>query len=255
MELNDRHVVVTGGSRGVGAAIGAAFAAAGARVTLVARNETQLAKAASACGGGYLAADLLDLDALPALVSRMTAVAPIDILVNNAGLGLPSAVEDLSSEQLRALFTLNALVPAELTRLVLPALRHRAIARLVFVSSLSAQVSLPGLTAYSATKAAVSQFAEGLRRDLSNSAIGVTTAELGPIHTEMYGEIEGYQPCADAFNRMLRLGTLRMLEPEEVATAIVMACRRDKSRVVLPRRGRSQVVASHLPQWAANRML
>lgn len=255
MELTDRHVVVTGGSRGLGRAIGAAFAAAGARVTLVARDAAQLEAAAEAGGAGYVTADLLDLDALPNLCDRLQAIAPVDLLVNNAGLALPGALENLTAEQLRAVFTLNALVPAELSRLVLPGMRQRAVGSLVFVSSLSAQVTMPGLTPYSATKAAISQFAEGLRQELRGSGIGVTTAEVGPIHTDMYGEVQSYQPCADAFNRALRLKMLRMLQPEEIAAAVVKACRNDRDRVVLPRRGTSQVVASHLPQWIANRVL
>lgn len=114
---------------------------------------------------------------------------------------------------------------------------------------------MPGLTAYSSTKAALSQLAEGIRRDLAGSGVGVITAELGPIKTDLYAELEDYQPCADAFNRMLRLGMLRMVQPAEVGRAVVRAAQRDKSRVVLPRRGRTQVVASHLPQWIANRIL
>jgi uncharacterized protein len=255
VELNGRHVVVTGGSRGLGAAIGSAFVGAGARVTLVARSKDQLAETASTIGATYVAADLLNLEGLPSLIAQLETITPIDILVNNAGLGTPGTVDEHTGEQLRDLFTLNALVPAELSRLALPAMRQRAQGRLVFVSSLSAQVAMPGLTAYSATKAAVSQLAEGLRRDLRGTGIGVTTAELGPIDTGLYDEATAYQPCADAFNRMLRIGMLTMLTPGNVADALVRACQKDKARVVLPRRAGAQVVASHLPQWAANRML
>lgn len=235
--------------------MGAAFVAAGARVTLVARTETQLREAAAAMGAGYVAADLLDLPALPALVDGLGAIAPIDVLVNNAGLGVPSAIEDMNADQLRSVFTLNALVPAELSRLVLPGLRQRGSGRLVFISSLSAQVALPGLTAYSATKAAVSQFAEGLRRDLAGSGVGVTTAEFGPIHTDLYGEVEDYPPSRDAFHRMLRLGLLRMVPPAEVADAVVAACQKDRAHVVLPRRARGQAALWRLPQTLANRLL
>jgi short-subunit dehydrogenase len=239
----------------MGAALGAAFSASGARVTLIARTEAQLRQVAAPLGAGYLAADLLELSALPALTDRLAAIAPVDVLINNAGLGTPGQLDDLSGEQLRDLFELNVVVPAELSRLVLPAMRARRAGRLVFMSSLSAQVALPGLTSYSATKAAISQLAEGLRRDLRKTGIGVTTAELGPIATELYDDATAYQPTKDAFNRMLRIGMLTMLQPDSVASAVVNACRKDKSRVVLPRRAGAQVVASHLPQWAANRML
>ncbi|HVT21831.1 MAG TPA: SDR family NAD(P)-dependent oxidoreductase, partial [Mycobacteriales bacterium] len=183
------------------------------------------------------------------------AIAPVDVLVNNAGLGTPGELAGFTSDDLRRLYDVNALAPAELTRQVLPAMQARARGRVVFISSLSAQVALPGLTAYSATKALVSQLAEGLRRDLRGTGVGVTTAELGPVDTGLYDEATAYEPCRDAFNRMLRIGMLTMLSPDQVAGAVVRACRGDRDRVVLPRRAMAQVVASHLPQWAANRLL
>ncbi|HVT65616.1 MAG TPA: SDR family oxidoreductase [Mycobacteriales bacterium] len=252
MELTDRHVVVTGGSRGMGAAIGKGFAAAGARVTLLARGENELAKVAADLGVGHLAADVT---AAAGLAERLEAVAPVDILINNAGLGTSAELEDFSAEDLRRLYDVNALAPAELARQLLPGMRARASGRIVFVSSLSAQVALPGLTAYSATKAAMSQLAEGLRRDLRGSGVGVTNVELGPVDTGLYDEATSYQPTRDAFNRLLRVQMLRKLTPDEVADAVVMACRKDRDRVVLPRRARSQVFVSHLPQSLANRML
>jgi short-subunit dehydrogenase len=255
MDLRERHVVVTGGSRGIGAALGDRFAAAGAKVTLVARTEADLAAAAERIGAGYLVCDLPDLSSLVGLVARLEAIAPVDILVNNAGLGTPGPLEEMTAAGLRDLFTLNALVPAELARLVIPAMRERGRGRLVFLSSLSAEVALPGLTAYSSTKAAVSQLAEGLRRDLKPAGIGVTTAELGPVDTGLYGDATAYQPCADAFNRLLKIGMLAMLNTNQVADAIVRACCKDKPRVVLPRRGGAQVAAARMPQWFANRVL
>jgi short-subunit dehydrogenase len=252
LELDDRHVVVTGGSRGMGAAFGRAFAAAGARVTLVARNEEPLAKVAADLGVGYLTADVT---AAGGLVTRLSAIAPIDVLVNNAGIARPGEIEDLSASQLREIFEINALAPAELARQVVPLMKARGTGRIVFNSSLSAQVALPGLTAYSATKAAESQFAEGLRRDLQGTGVGVTTVELGPVATAMYDEIADHEPTANAFNRMIRLGFLRRLHPDDVATAVVQACRADRDYVVRPRRAILQSVGAHVSQWLVNRIL
>lgn len=252
MELVGHHVVVTGGSRGMGAAIGKAFGAAGARVTLVARSADELAKVAADIGAEYLAADVTAPDGLG---DRLQQIAPVDVLVNNAGVGTSAELADFSATDLRRLYDLNALAPAELTRQVLPGMKARADGRIVFISSLSAQVGLPGLTAYSATKAAVSQLAEGLRRDLRGTGVGVTNVELGPVDTGLYGEATAYEPCRDAFDHMLRIRMLRLLSSDEVARAVVRACHKDRDRVVLPRRATAQVVSSHLPQWIADRLL
>lgn len=252
MDLAGRHVVVTGGSRGMGAEFGRSFAAAGARVTLVARGEDALAAVAAELGVGHLAADVTAADGL---ADRLNALAPVDILVNNAGLGTSAELADFAAADLRRLYDVNALAPAELARQLLPGMLERGSGRIVFVSSLSAQVALPGLTAYSSTKAALSQLAEGLRRDLRGTGVGVTSVELGPVDTGLYDEATSYEPCRTAFDHMLRIRMLRKLSTEEVAAAVVRACRKDRDRVVLPRRAKAQVIASHLPQWAADRML
>jgi short-subunit dehydrogenase len=252
MELAGRHVVVTGGSRGMGAALGGAFAAAGATVTLVARTEDDLKRIAADTGSRYVVADLLE----PAgLIERIEATAPVDILVNNAGVASPAELVDLPPGVLSSLYRLNALAPAELARQVLPGMLRRGSGRLVFISSLSAQVALPGLTAYSATKAAVSQLAEGLRRDLARTGVGVTNVELGPVATDMYEEIEAHPPTVKAFERLVRLGVLRKLTPQEAADAVVHACRADRGHVIRPRRAVVQAGGSHLPQWMINRVV
>jgi short-subunit dehydrogenase len=252
VDLTGRHVVVTGGSRGMGAAFGREFATAGARVTLLARGSADLERVAAQLRVGHLAADVANADGV---AERLEAIAPVDVLINNAGLGTSGDLTDFSAPQLRQLYEVNALAPAELARQLLPGMRARARGRLVFVSSLSAQVALPGLTAYSATKAAVSQLAEGLRRDLRGTGVGVTNVELGPVDTGLYDEATSYEPCRDAFDRMLRIRMLRKLTVDEVADAVVRACGNDRDRVVLPRRAAAQVMASHMPQWIANRML
>jgi short-subunit dehydrogenase len=252
MQLRGRHVVITGGSRGLGAELGRAFTSAGAAVTLVARSEGELKQRATEMGADYLVADLRE----PAgVVDRIERSMPIDVLVNNAGIDAVGPFTGLTPEALRELYSVNAVAPAELTRQVLPGMLERGHGRVVFISSLSAQVALPGLTAYSATKAAVSQFAEGLRSELRGRPVGITTVEVGPIATEMYDAIAGYQPASKAFTRMIGLGFLRLLPPDRLAAAIVTACRRDRASVVLPRRARSQVLAARLPQRIADRFV
>lgn len=249
MDLSGRHVLVTGGSRGIGAALGRAFAAAGARVTLVARGADELRRTADRIGANPLVGDVRDADGL---LARADELAPVDVLVHNAGLDRTGEFADLSAEDLRDLYAVNALAPAELSRQALPSMTRRGAGRLVFVSSLSAQVSLPGLTAYSAAKAAVSQLAEGLRAELRGSGVGVTLVELGPVRTGMYEAVQEHPPAARAFGRLLTMRAMRVVDPDEVGRAVVDACRADRDSVVLPRRGRAQVALARLPQRLAN---
>jgi NAD(P)-dependent dehydrogenase (short-subunit alcohol dehydrogenase family) len=125
---------------------------------------------------------------------------------------------------------------------------------IVGVSSLSAQVAMPGLAAYAASKAALSQLFVGLRRELGQDGIRTTLVEIGQATTDLYATARAHPPTAAAFDRGVRLGILRDLSPEEVATAVVTAVRRDKQMVVRPRRARLQSLMSHTPQLVADRL-
>jgi short-subunit dehydrogenase len=195
MDLAGKHVVITGGSRGIGAAMAGAFAAADARVSLVARDERLLRQVAERVGAAWLVADVTDPGGL---IERAQRTAPIDILINNAGLDHTGAFTELSAQRLGELYAVNALAPAELSRQVLPTMLSRGSGQIVFISSLSATVSLPGLTAYSASKAAVSQLVPGLRAELRGSGVQIILAEIGPVVTGMYDAVRSHPTAARA---------------------------------------------------------
>jgi short-subunit dehydrogenase len=249
MDLAGKHVVITGGSRGIGAAMAGAFAAADARVSLVARDERLLRQVAERVGAAWLVADVTDPGGL---IERAQRTAPIDILINNAGLDHTGAFTELSAQRLGELYAVNALAPAELSRQVLPTMLSRGSGQIVFISSLSATVSLPGLTAYSASKAAVSQLVPGLRAELRGSGVQIILAEIGPVVTGMYDAVRSHPTAARALDRLLATRTLRLLNESEVAAAIVDACRRQRRNIVLPRRARPQTGLTRLPQRVAN---
>src|SRR3954447_20351909 len=166
--------MVTGGSRGIGRGLAEAFAQRGAKVTIVARTEGPLREAAEQIGADWIAADVATQSGLERIAER---AAGVDVLVNNAGYDAVGRFVDLDAEQLRQLWEINVIAPAELTRLLLPGMIERDSGRLVFISSLSAEVALPGLGAYSAAKAAVSQLAEGVRCELRDTGVDVTLVE------------------------------------------------------------------------------
>jgi short-subunit dehydrogenase len=131
----------------------------------------------------------------------------------------------------------------------------RAGGHLVFVSSLAAVGTLPGLAAYGASKAGLSRLAAGLRADLRGLRVGVTDVQLGPIRGEMLARAEAHPPTGRGFARMRRLALLRDLEPAEVATAVLSGVRRDSPHVRLPRRAAIMGAWAETPQRVIDALL
>lgn len=239
MDLAGRRVVVTGASRGIGAAMARGFAGAGASVVLVARSEGRLSDLARDLGGVAVVADLAVPGAGADLVGRIEGdIGPIDVVVNNAGIDVAGSLVDTDPDELERLYQLNLMAPVQVCRAVLPAMITRGAGRLVNISSLAAEAALPGLTAYSSTKAGLSHFSASLRAELAGlgQPIGVTLVELGPVATDMYTRIDLHPPTQRAFARMLRLGLLAVISPDAVSKAVVAAVRADHDLVCLPRR-------------------
>src|SRR5437660_1369684 len=126
MELAGRRVLITGASRGIGQALAERFAAAGARVALVARSEGPLKELADRLGGTAHPADLSDPEQLTSLVERVEGDGgPIDVLVNNAGVDNVGFFTHVSSDDVEGLYRLNVIAPVELCRQVVPRMLDR----------------------------------------------------------------------------------------------------------------------------------
>ena len=257
MNLDGSHVLLTGGSRGLGLAMAHEFSRAGARLTLVARGRDALEKAAADVGGRSIVADLADPADVDGLVDRAEKVAEtgVDVLVLNAAIDASGPFADVTASAMRDLWQVNVLAPTDLIRQAHPLMAARGRGHVVAISSLSAQVAMPGLAAYAATKAGLSQLIMGIRRELGRDGIRTTLVELGQAVTEMYAVARTHEPTAVAFDRANRLGLLRDLQPDEIARGVVRAVAKDKQLVVLPRRARLQTLLAHAPQVVADRVL
>ena len=237
MDLNGRHVLITGASRGIGEALARRFAAAGARVALLARNAEALEKLAADLGGTAHPADLGDATVVRGLIDRVEASAgPVDVLVNNAGVGVGSAFADQTAEDVEFVYQVNLLSPAELCRQAIPRMLARGRGHIVNVSSMAGTAVFPGLTVYSSTKAGLTQFTAGLRADLKGLPIGTTVVELGPIPTDMLDQVDDYKPTEDSFNRFYRLHLLVDVSRERVADNVVRAVQKNRRHVRIPKR-------------------
>ena len=259
MEVAGAHVLVTGGSRGIGAAIAEAFHGAGARVSLVARSSAPIEEAAARFGGTAVGADLGDASQVDGLIARVEeAAGPIDVLVNNAGVEIHRHLADHTADEIRSSIAVNLAAPMELTRQVLPGMLERGRGHVVNVSSMAAAVGFPGMTTYAASKAGLTSFSRALTMDLKGLPVGVTSVEIGTVPTDMLRAIEAddaYAPTHDSFQRVYDLHLMKRVPKEDVAAAVVEAVRKDRRKVWLPKRAVAFPALSEAPQRLAEALL
>jgi short-subunit dehydrogenase len=163
-------VVVTGASRGIGAASAAALTAAGYHVVGTSRRG----------GDGLLALDVTHPDSLAKFVAALPEA--VIGLVNNAGVGALSAAEDAPPDLAKTVFATNILGPIELTRLLLPRLRQQR-GRIINIGSLIAEYPVPFHSLYAATKGALRAYTLAIREELRPCGVRVTLLEPGDIAT------------------------------------------------------------------------
>ena len=189
--LNGKAALVTGGSRGIGAAIAKRLAADGARVAITyakdANSASAVVKAIEEAGGKALLikADAADITAIQAAVEETVEVfGQLDVLVNNAGTAIPKPFEETTLEEIDHMINLNFRGTLVATR---AALKHmKSGGRIIMIGSCVGERTMtPGLVAYSATKGAIKMFTQGLSRDVGSRAITVNNVQPGPIDTDL----------------------------------------------------------------------
>jgi 3-oxoacyl-[acyl-carrier protein] reductase len=209
-KLNGKIALITGGSRGIGAAIAKRLAQDGASVAVTyskgADAAASVVKEIERDGGKAIAiqADAADANAVKAAVDKTVAtLGGLDILVNNAGTAVPKTFEETTLEELNRLIDINLRGVFVATQ---AALRHiKKGGRIITIGScVGERVMTPGLVPYAATKGAVKMFAQGLSREVGARGITVNNVQPGPIDTELNpatGEWAVPQKAATALNR------------------------------------------------------
>lgn len=222
-----KHVVVTGGSSGIGKATAALYRRRGANITIIARDRARLSathaelEASGAEAGGEvltLAADVTDVAAIEGAIARATQRfgAP-DVLVNSAGIAGPGYFEQLPLDSFREQMEVNFFGTLHATRAVLPAMRAAGGGRIVMIASGAALIGVFGYTAYGPTKFALRGLAEALRSELRQSGIGVTIVYPPDTDTPQLH----YENLVKPDETKLVAGAARVWQPEEVAGRIV----------------------------------
>ena len=209
-KLEGKIALITGGSRGIGAAIAKRLAADGANVAITytkgADAAASVVKEIERIGRKAIAiqADAADAEAVKAAVEKTVAtLGGLDVLVNNAGTAIPKKFEETTLEEMDRMIDINIRGAFVATQAALKHMKDGS--RIIMIgSSVGERMMTPGLVPYSATKGAVKMFSQGLSREVGNRGITVNNIQPGPIDTELNpaaGEWAAPQKAATALNR------------------------------------------------------
>jgi 3-oxoacyl-[acyl-carrier protein] reductase len=219
-KLAEKVALVTGGSRGIGAAIAKRLAADGARVAITYAKDVSAAsgvvKAIELHGGKAIAiqADAADVKAVRAAVEKTVATfGRLDVLVNNAGTAIPKTFEETTLEEMDRVIDINIRGTFTATQ---ASLKHmKSGGRIIMIgSAVGERVAAPGLVAYAGTKGAVKMFSQALAREIGSRGITVNNVQPGPIDTDLNpasGDWAVPQKAATALDRYGRVDEVAAL--------------------------------------------
>lgn len=228
-----RIILITGASSGIGAALARRYAAPGRTLLLLGRNAARLREVGEFCKTQQAAVitatlDVTDAPAMRQFIEHQYALHPVDLVIANAGISAGTGGMGESAEQVRRIFAtnvdgvLNTVLPA------IPLMKARGTGQIAIISSLAGFRGLPSSPAYSASKAAVRVFGEGLRGDLAPHGVQVSVVCPGYIQTPMTAVNDFPMPF--------------IMTAEKAADIIIRGLRRKKVRIAFP-------LGLYLPVW------
>jgi NADP-dependent 3-hydroxy acid dehydrogenase YdfG len=253
MDLFDKVVLITGASSGIGAACATAFAQAGAKVGLLARNAAQLEQLGVALvkvghRAVALPADVTDRASVESAIATLLAeFGEIDVLVNNAGQGLAGSVAELSPDDYRQVLELNVIGWLNCLQTVVPVMRRQGGGVIISVNSIVSKINIPNLAGYSSTKHALKSLAHTARMELAPDNIRVISVYPNVTDTNFFRRTLGVNQNQAAQTEINR--RQQMASPEFVAKKIVAAAREEPRDQYMTRR--DQVVLNLVSLFAS----
>lgn len=223
-----KTVLLIGASGSLGVFIARALAKEQATVVGVSRSKEGLDKTCAeveAIGGRWISLpfDITKVEKLPVLVQQIhQLVGPIDILINNAAIEIYRPFQDYSLEDIQSILATNLIAAMELTRLVLPSMLHRNSGHIVNIASLSGKKGLPYDSIYSASKAGLIMWTDGMRQELASTNVGISAICPGMTATGLSDHID---MCAPSL--------VHISKPTEVAIAVLRAIQQNQAEVII----------------------
>jgi NAD(P)-dependent dehydrogenase (short-subunit alcohol dehydrogenase family) len=252
-DFSGKSVVITGGSRGLGLVLARQLAAEGARITLIARDEHELQRAADDIHERWPSADVLIVPAdvgerdegERAIARTIEHHGRIDVLVNNAGIIQVGPLDHMKLSDYDDAMKTHFWGPLVLVLAALPHMRSQGGGRIVNISSVGGRISVPHLVPYSASKFALTGLSDGLRAELARDRIVVTTVCPGlmrigsPINAAFKGQRE------QEFSWFAIASSLRVMtiSAERAAHQILAACKRGDAELVITVQAKLAVLA------------
>ncbi|GFT78936.1 hypothetical protein NPIL_703371 [Nephila pilipes] len=237
--LEDKVVLITGASSGIGEALAHAFHKAGTRVILSARRRDALEKVKKALMEMYpsknvpavLVLDLSDLKTIPDKAKEALDIyGHIDILVNNGGISYRGAITDTVLDvDLRVMFT-NYFGPIALTKAILPSMLDRNSGCILAISSIQGKIAIPFRSAYSSSKHATQAFFDTLKSELSHTNVHVCVVSPGYVQTNL--SLNAVTAEGKQYGVMDQT-TANGMDPNEAAESIIIATEAQQSELVL----------------------
>jgi NADP-dependent 3-hydroxy acid dehydrogenase YdfG len=221
--LGGKTAVVTGASRGIGAAIAAALGAEGVRVVLVARTEAKLREQAQRIKGSIaIACDVTDprsVEAASTRISTELARGP-DILVNNAGIFSVAVAEETTADEFLGIINTNLVGPFLFVRAFLGEMKKRDSGHIVTIGSIADRTIFSGNAAYSAAKFGLRAVHEVMRAELKGTGVRTSLISPAATNTEIWNNVTVTDPVTKPHSKR------PMLEPDDVVQAVLFALTR-----------------------------
>lgn len=233
---NPKNIVITGASSGLGAALAVQYAAPGVKLFLQGRNLERLQMTAEKCRerGADVTMEITDVTDMPHMEGWLTSVDrshPVDLVIANAGISAGTGIHGEDGKQVNEIFATNIGGVINTVQPLIPGMVARRRGQIAVMSSLAGMRGLPSCPAYSASKACVKAYGEGLRGWLSDYGVQVSVVCPGYIKTPMTEVNDFPMPF--------------LMSPEKAAGIIAKRLEWNQSRIAFP-------LALHIPLWLAS---